>query len=99
MGVPVHHLCTMYYEDAMDLLECESLNERRDSLCKKFAKKSARHPKFKNWFCFPSNISTRGSENRTITKFNPVQTRTYRYAKSPLPYVTEVMNNTFGKKT
>ena len=66
-------------------------------------KKSARHPKFKNWFCenteVPSNISTRGSENRTITKFNPVQTRTNRYAKSRLPYLTEVLNNTVGMKT
>ena len=50
------------YEDAMDLMECESLNERIDSLCKK----SARHPKFKK---VPTNISTRGSEHRTWTKF------------------------------
>ena len=30
------------YEDAMDLMECESLNERIDSLCNK----SARHPSY-----------------------------------------------------
>ena len=89
------------YDQAMDLLECESLNSRRLQLCENFAKKSAKHPKFKNWFSVnteaPPNINTRGSENKTMTKFNPVQTRTNRYGDSPLPYLTELLNKTMSK--
>ena len=68
------------YDQAMDLLECESLNIRRLQLCESFAKKSAKHHKFKNWFSVnaegPPNINTRGKEKKIMTKFYPVQTRT-----------------------
>ena len=68
------------YDHAMDLLECDNLNDRRNKLCENFAKKSVKHPKFTNWFCenseAPPNISTRGNEKKVITKFKPVQTRT-----------------------
>ena len=86
------------YDQAMNLLECETLNDRRLQLCESFAKKSAKHPKFKNWFSenteAPPSIKTRGNENNTMTKFNPVQTRTNRYGDSPLPYLTEILNKT-----
>ena len=84
------------YDHAMDLLECDNLNDRRNKLCENFAKKSVKHPKFTNWFCenseAPPNISTRGNENKVITKFKPVQTRTKRYHDSPLPYLTDILN-------
>ena len=84
------------YENAMDLLECANLNDRRSQLCEKFAKKSVKHPKFTNWFSVntevPPNITTRGNENKVRTKFNPVQTRTNRYQDSPLPYLTDLLN-------
>ena len=84
------------YDHALDLLEIENLNDRRSNLCEKFAKKSAKHQKFTNWFSenteVPPNIATRGNENKVITKYNPVQTRTKRYRDSPLPYLTDILN-------
>ena len=38
------------YEQALELLEYETLYERRRKLCEKFAKKALKHPKYKNWF-------------------------------------------------
>ena len=90
------------YDHAMDLLECENLNDRRYRLCENFAKKSLRHPKYQNWFSenreAPPNISTRNGEKIMRTKFNPVQTRTDRYQNSPLPYLTGILNKLMTKK-
>ena len=90
------------YDHALDLLECENLDDRRSNLCEKFAKKSVKHPKFKNWFSenteVPPNIATRGNENKVMTKFNPVQTRTKRYRDSPLPYLTDILNKNMSKQ-
>ena len=89
------------YEHARDLLECDTLKERREKLVEKFAKKAAKHPQYKNWFSeneeAPPNFSTRGSENQIIRKFKPVQTRTNRYLDSPLPYITEALNKVMSK--
>ena len=90
------------YDHALDLLECENLDDRRSNLCEKFAKKSVKHPKYKNWFSenteVPPNIATRGNENKVMTKFNPVQTRTKRYRDSPLPYLTDILNKNMSKQ-
>jgi hypothetical protein len=90
------------YDHALDLLEIENLNDRRSNLCEKFAKKSVKHPKFTNWFSenteVPPNIATRGNENKVMTKYNPVQTRTKRYRDSPLPYLTDILNNDMSKE-
>ena len=84
------------YDHATDLLECKNLSDRRYKLCENFAKKSVKHPKYTNWFCenndAPPNIATRANENKVMTKFHPVQTRTKRYQDSPLPYLTEILN-------
>ena len=39
------------YDNALTLLGRETLEARRVHLCKKFAKKTIRHPKYVNWFC------------------------------------------------
>ena len=38
------------YDNALESLECDNLNQRRIKLCENFAKKAAKHPKYKNWF-------------------------------------------------
>ena len=40
-----------HYEDAIDLLECKSLDDRRVSLCENFVRKSSKSFRFQNWFC------------------------------------------------
>ena len=84
------------YEQSMRTLGCDSLNARRYKLCQSFAKKAGKHSKYKNWFSEvkhePKNFSTRASEKSVKPKFMPVPTRTERYQKSPIPYLTELLN-------
>ena len=83
------------YENALETLNCETLNTRRVKLCEKFAKKAASNPRFSNWFSLntvpPPTIHTR-HQRKTHSKYLPVQARTNRYKKSPLPYLTEILN-------
>ena len=54
------------YRRALSSLKMDSLFVRREKLCKKFALKSLKHPKFKNWFKLNSKpLSTR----EEISKF------------------------------
>ena len=84
------------YEQAMNILGCDSLNNRRLKLCKSFAKKAKKHSKYKNWFCDleqkPLKMPTRESKSKIIPKVTPVLTRTDRYKKSPLPFLTDLLN-------
>ena len=78
------------YEAALNLVDLESLAVRRKSLCLKFAKKAANHPKFKHWFCKSQEkvVNTRSVQ----LKYVPVTSRTQRYEKSPLSYLTTLLN-------
>ena len=72
------------YEQALAELKMDTLEERRKSLCIKFAKTSQKHPKFSNWFEL--------SDDPIQNKFKPVTYRTKRYKNSPLPYLTSLLN-------
>ena len=80
----------------MNTLGCDSLNNRRQKLCKNFAEKAKKHPKYKYWFSDfkhkPLNFQTRERKNKTTPEFNPVPTRTERFKKSPLPFLTDLLN-------
>ena len=82
------------YDDAVDTLECDNLDVRRVKLCENFAKNAFKNPKYTNWFCIddsvPQNMNTRSDATRIIRHLNPVQTRTQRYERSPIPYMTEL---------
>ena len=72
------------YEQALAELKMQTLEDRRKILCKKFAEKAQKHPKFSTWF----EVSDEPLQN----KFKPVTYRTKRYKKSPLPYLTSLLN-------
>ena len=78
------------YESALDSLGLESLEERRHKLSVKFAKKAANHLKHKNWFK-PNltNLTTRQEKK----KFCPVYSNHSRFDKSPLSYLTNLLNS------
>ena len=83
-----------YAETCHKLLR-KTLAERRLDLCLKFARKYQLHPKFKNWF--ESNPETvprhnRQSEEKKETVFKEIVTMTDRYANSPLPFLTRLLN-------
>ena len=85
------------YENALDILGSETLDDRRVKLCQKFARKAIRNPKYTNWFCPDNrgsfqNIKTRGYQTKSFN-VKPVHTRTYRFEKSPIPYMTKLLND------
>ena len=78
------------YSDSLKILERKSLHDRRNDLCLKFAQKSLGHEKYSHWFC---KSSSQGADTRsTKTKFKPVHARKSRLKKSPLSYLTRLLN-------
>ena len=79
------------YSDALVHMQLETLYDRRERLCTKFAKKCFRNKKFHKWF--------KTEQKETITrqrynKFCSVYSRTERYNKSPISYLTKLLNKT-----
>ena len=78
------------YENAMSILDLESLCRRREKLSIKFAKKSFKSEKFSSWFVPDENpLNTR----RKIKTVKPALARTTRLSKSALPYLTSILNS------
>ena len=78
------------YNRGLKLLKLDTLFNRREKLCKKLAKKSVKSDKFSKWFKpkirrFP----TRGKS----LKFCEVEGRLGRYKRSPISYLTNLLNN------
>ena len=86
------------YTQAITVLGMTKLSERRTELCSKFAKKCFKNERYENWFVprttDPGTIQTRSDKSALM----PVNTRTKRYSKSPLPYLTALLNDTVQKK-
>ena len=78
---------------ALTELEMQPLSDRRKDLCKNFAKKSYKSEKYNTWFV-PRNNQTTVHTRSEKSKILPVQTRTKRYEKSLLPYLTGLLNET-----
>ena len=77
------------YKSALKEVQLESLFSRRNRLCKKFAKKSMKSSKFSKWF----KPNDRRSSTRLIKpKFCEVVFRTERFRRSPISYLTEILN-------
>ena len=87
------------YESAVKILGVDKLSYR----CLKLAKKSEKHPKYKNWFDLPDqleppNVNTRSNKAIIQTKYKPVPCRTDRYHLSPLTFMTDLLNAFYDKK-
>ena len=70
-----------------------SVTDQLQNMTTRFAHKSAKHPKFSKWFKVrpEAQVNTR-SVRGVQTKYLPVATRTARYAASPLPILTSLIN-------
>ena len=73
------------YSEALVDLKMEKLCDRRVNICLAFAKKAQKQEKFRYWF--------KQSENSSQPTFTEVPYRTIRYKKSPLPYLTKLLND------
>ena len=83
-----------HYENALNKLGHDRLSFRREKLCKKFAQKCQKNPKYTNWFCneIPGPSKTRFSKKKRNNQLKTIPTRTSRYENSPLPYLTKLSN-------
>ena len=67
------------------------LEKRREKLALNFAKKVARHEKFKHWFQASENIDIFSK-----TYYKPSIGRTESLKKSPIPHLTKLLNKSNG---
>ena len=82
------------YRNALEVLSLETLDNRRNQLCLKFAKKCEKHDKFKNWFKLNTkNFNTRSEK----LKYCQVQARLSRMEKSPISFLTNMLNEHYKK--
>jgi hypothetical protein len=77
------------YHEALQTANLETLEDRRTSICSKFAVKASKHPKHSDWFVptDPSRPDTRQHKQH----FKPPLYRLKRFKKSPIPYLTNVL--------
>ena len=78
------------YKCALKYTGMETLESRREKLCLKFAKKAEKHPKHKAWFK-PCNKTANTRQEKT--RYCPVVANKGRYKKSPISYLTSLLNN------
>ena len=75
------------YIGAIKSFKLDTLDARRKKLCLKFAKKSVKSERFKHWFKLKPSMNTRNKE-----KYQKPKANTKRYARSAIPYLTDLLN-------
>ena len=76
------------YKSVVKKNHLEPLEQRRDQLCLKFAVKSSKQPQFSQWF----NPKTKNINTRSKKPFHDVPFKTNRWRDSPIPYMTNLLN-------
>ena len=77
------------YKSALLSLGLDKLSTRREALCKKFAHKAIQSEKYSSWFAPEEKTYNTRS---VASKLKPTQTRTTRFEKSTIPYLTKLIN-------
>ena len=77
------------YTSALKEIQLQTLFERRRRLCLKFGKQSANSSKFNKWFKPTQN---RNAGRHAKPKYCEVYSRLRRYEKSPISYLTNLLN-------
>ena len=78
------------YEEALEKIDLQPLNVRRDDLCLKFAKKCLKNPKVKD--IFPTREKPHEMQLRDEEKFVVRHANTERMNKSSIPYMQRLLN-------
>ena len=83
------------YKEALEHFGMQTLMVRREALCLRFAQKAYRNPKFTTWFAPNNNeVNTRSVK----LPLKVVRTRTKRFKNSPIPYMTDLLNQHLTKQ-
>ena len=83
------------YNSALKSLGMNKLSDRRRKMCLNFAKKAQKHEKFSTWF----RLNPRNKTRQKQPKFCNVLCKKVRFEKSPLCYMTNLLNNFYDKQT
>ena len=78
------------YEVALNVTQLETLDDRRNRLCLKFAQSLAISPQFCHWLPLNNETSMR---LRNPNPFKQIMCRTERYRTSPIPSFIKSLNN------
>ena len=84
------------YKDALKKLNIDSLEERRKSLCLKFAKNCLKVDKLKKMF--PKSSTKHTMSKRNFECYNVNKTMTERYMNSAIPQMQRMLNICQKKK-
>ena len=79
------------YEQALKVLDLETLDDRRENLCKSFAKKSLKNGKMKEYFV--KNEKKHLMETRNPNEYKVTMAHTERMKKSPIIYMQNILNH------
>ena len=80
------------YEEALRHTNLESLKDRRNRLCLKFAESLAKDDRFRLWLP-PLRQDMRSRTLRRANPYQPIRCRTDRYKKSPIPFFVSLLNS------
>ena len=81
------------YQNALEIMDLESLYDRRENLCLSFAKKCTRSKNCHIRGIFPPNDQHPTVETRNPEKFHVNMARTGRYKDSAVPYMQRLLNS------
>ena len=82
------------YKNALQTANLKSLEQRRNQLCLKFTSKAVKNPKHRNWFKVNKKVTNTRQSQPT---FCPVFSRTVRFQKSPISFMTNLLNSKYSK--
>ena len=78
------------YTDAVEELNLQTLSDRRIQLCYQFAQKCCDSDRYSKWF--QGNSKTHQMSLRHTLKYDNPRCRTDRYKNSPIPFLTNLLN-------
>ena len=84
------------YNNALNILDLETLKDRRIQLCLAFAKKCLGNPKMKH--LFPPNNKTHTMDPRSYEHFQVLHANTERMKNSPIVYMQNLLNTDIKDK-
>lgn len=84
------------YENALNILDLETLHDRREYLCLSFARKCQKNEKIKK--LFPPNNKQHIMYTRDEDHFNVLHANTNRYKDSPIIYMQNILNREIRRR-
>ena len=78
------------YRKSLDILQIDSLKDRREQLCLNFAKKCIQNPKTKEMF--PENFKAHQMLTRKPDRFRVTHANTTRFKNSAIIYMQNLLN-------